>query len=217
MPFAVWAVAVVLAAYLIGSVNFAVIFAQAFSHRDVRDYGSGNAGTTNVMRTVGVLPGILTFVCDVLKGFIACLAGLLVFRCAPDSATGWAHPIYGAYLCGVAAMLGHMFPVFFRFKGGKGVAISVGIFLVCSPKLVPIALGIFFLLALTTRIVSLSSLIAVIAVAVCTFVFYDRSALLWPQAVLSLTMCMMVYLKHIGNIKRLLRGEEKRLHFGRKS
>ena len=109
------AVAVVIAAYFIGSVNFAVIFAKAFLKKDVRKLGSGNAGATNVMRTAGFLPGILTFICDALKGFVASYLGKLVFGLVMSSGTNWLHPIYGAYLCGVACMLGHVFPIYFQF------------------------------------------------------------------------------------------------------
>lgn len=125
------AIAVVIAAYFIGSVNFAVIFARAFLKKDVRNLGSGNAGATNVMRTAGFLPGILTFVCDALKGFLASYLGKLVFGLVMSSGIDWLDPIYGAYLCGIACMLGHVFPIFFQFKGGKGAATSVGIYAVC--------------------------------------------------------------------------------------
>ena len=209
MLFALELTGIIIAAYLLGSINFAVIFARAFSNRDVRDYGSGNAGTTNVMRTVGFLPGLLTFVCDALKGVIACGAGLIVFRYVP--CPGWFHSVYSAYACAIACMLGHMFPVFFQFKGGKGVAISVGIFLVCCPKLVPIALGIFILLALTTRIVSLSSLAAMLSAVILTCFFYNRAASPAPQIIMTVIMCILVYRKHTENIKRLIKGEEKKL------
>ena len=104
-------VAAVIAAYLLGSINFAVIFANAFLKKDVRKLGSGNAGTTNVMRTAGLLPGILTFVCDALKGFVACYIGKTVFFYVMNNSGTYAHPLYGAYLCGVICMLGHVFPI----------------------------------------------------------------------------------------------------------
>lgn len=137
------AIAVVIAAYFIGSVNFAVIFAKAFLKKDVRNLGSGNAGATNVMRTAGFLPGILTFVCDALKGFLASYLGRLVFGLVISSGIDWLDPIYGAYLCGVACMLGHVFPIFFQFKGGKGAAISVGIYAVCCPLAIILGLCAF--------------------------------------------------------------------------
>ncbi len=116
-------IAVVAVAYLIGSINFAIIFSSLLMKKDIRELGSGNPGTTNMLRTGGFVPGILTFVGDALKGAVACGLGKAVF--AHFSGTvhpAWVAPLVGAYLCGVACMLGHMYPVFFRFKGGKGVA-----------------------------------------------------------------------------------------------
>lgn len=210
------AVITVIAAYLLGSINFAVIFSAVFVKKDVRDMGSGNAGTTNVMRTAGFLPGLLTFICDALKGFAACMIGKLIFDYI-HTATGaeWSLPIYGAYLCGVACMLGHIFPLFFQFRGGKGVATSVGIFAVCCPIAIIIGLAVFAVMTLITKIVSLSSLTATVTVVVISVVFYNENAALWPQAVLSIIMGAMVFLKHKENIKRLVSGEESKINIRR--
>ena len=211
------AILVIIVAYLIGSINFAVIFSALFMKKDVREMGSGNAGTTNVMRTAGLLPGILTFLCDVLKGAVGCLVGRLVFTYVTTGIADWMHPTYAAYLCGVCCMLGHMYPVFFQFKGGKGVAMSVGIFCVCTPFWVSlIALAVFFLFAFTTKIVSISSLIATLAVFVLSIIFHDTTANIIPQIIMCFMMCSFVYLKHIPNIKRLLKGEEKKFSLGGK-
>ena len=116
----------VLISYLLGSVSFAVVFSNAFSHKDVRDFGSGNAGMTNVLRSVGVLPGVLTFVCDFLKGVFAVLIGrYLIFAVAEPM--GIIIPEYTAFFCGMACQLGHIFPVFYGFRGGKSVSTSVAI------------------------------------------------------------------------------------------
>ena len=178
--------------------------------------GSGNAGTTNVMRTAGFLPGLLTFICDALKGFAACMIGKLIFDYI-HTATGaeWSLPIYGAYLCGVACMLGHIFPLFFQFRGGKGVATSVGIFAVCCPIAIIIGLAVFAVMTLITKIVSLSSLTATVTVVVISVIFYNENAALWPQAVLSIIMGAMVFLKHKENIKRLVSGEESKINIRR--
>lgn len=210
------AVITVIAAYLLGSINFAVIFSAVFVKKDVRDMGSGNAGTTNVMRTAGFLPGLLTFICDALKGFAACMIGKLIFDYI-HTATGaeWSLPIYGAYLCGVACMLGHIFPLFFQFRGGKGVATSVGIFAVCCPIAIIIGLAVFAVMTLITKIVSLSSLTATVTVVVISVIFYNENAALWPQAVLSIIMGAMVFLKHKENIKRLVSGEESKINIRR--
>lgn len=198
-------------AYAVGSVSFAVIFSKAFVHRDVREMGSGNAGMTNVMRAVGVLPGILTFVCDALKGFIACGFAKYIIMPAVQTDIWWINPVYMAYACGVLCMLGHAFPVFFGFKGGKGVATSVGIFAVCCPFAIVSGLVVFILGVLITRIVSLSSLIATVTVVSGVAVFYNESEPLWPALILSVIMGAFVFLKHKDNIVRLSKGEEKRL------
>ena len=214
---AMTALITVIAAYLIGSINFAVIFAKAFLKKDVRELGSGNAGTTNVMRNAGFLPGALTFVCDALKGFAATYMGKLIFNyIAETSGDIWAEGIYGAYICGLACMLGHVFPVFFQFKGGKGVATSVGIFAVCSPWAIIIGLTVFAIFLIISRIVSLSSLIATVTVVVCSVIFSDESASLLPQVILSVLMGVIVVLKHRENIKRLLSGTESKIGKGRK-
>lgn len=207
------ALAAVIIAYLLGSINFAVIFANIFLKKDVRELGSGNAGTTNVMRTAGFLPGALTFICDVLKGFAACFIGKAIFIYAYPDTLPW---IYVAYMCGVACMLGHVFPIFFRFKGGKGVATSVGIFAVCCPIAIVIGLTVFALMTLITRIVSLSSLVATVTVISLSIVFYNSEANIVMPALLSITMGLIVFLKHKDNIKRLAKGEEKKISVRRK-
>ena len=137
----IYAIFTVILAYLLGSISFAIVFSKAFMKKDVRELGSGNAGTTNIMRTGGVKLGALTFLCDVLKGFITCFVGKLVFKFAFQNGDEWA--VYGAFLCGLACMLGHVFPIFFQFKGGKGIATSVGIFAVCCWPAILIGLSVF--------------------------------------------------------------------------
>lgn len=209
----IWSVLSVLVAYLLGSISFAVIFTKIFVKTDVRESGSGNAGTTNVMRVGGFLPGMLTFLCDALKGFVACFVGKTVFFHALASEE-WA--VYGAFICGVACMLGHVFPIFFQFKGGKGIATSVGIFAVCCPIAIIIGLTVFAICVLSTKIVSLSSMIATVTVVSLTIVFNNQSAEFLPQALLALTMGIIVVLKHKENIKKLINGTEKKLTVRRK-
>ena len=210
------AILVAIFAYLVGSINFAVIFTKLFIKQDVRDMGSGNAGTTNVLRVGGFLPGALTFICDALKGFVAAGAGKLVFVfLAQNMNADWANAVYGAFLCGFLCMIGHVFPIFFQFKGGKGVATSVGIFAVCCPIAIALGLVAFATSTIITRIVSLSSLVATLVVVSLTIVFYDNTALLWPQALLTCLMGAVVILKHSTNIKRLLSGTEKKIKIRR--
>lgn len=211
------AIITVIAAYLIGSINFAVIFSNAFLKKDVRSMGSGNAGTTNVMRNAGFLPGALTFLCDALKGFVATFLGKAVFGYMLNTqGVDWALPIYGAYICGLACMLGHVFPIFFQFKGGKGVATSVGIFAICSPIAIVSGLSVFALSTVITKIVSFSSLLATVVVVVLSIIFNDNSASLLPQALLSIIMGALVFFKHSENIKRLIAGTESKIGKGKK-
>ncbi len=207
----------IMAAYLIGSINFAVIFAKAFTQRDVRELGSGNAGATNVMRSAGFLPGLLTFVFDALKGFVATYMGKIVFEYINEvTATDLSNPQIGALLCGLACMLGHVFPFFFGFKGGKGVAISVGIFAVCSPLAIIIGLVVFALALFVSKYVSLASILATVAVVVLSIVFCDKAVMLLPQIILILGMGALVIGKHTENIKRLMAGTESKVKIGGK-
>ena len=185
----IYAVLVVIFSYLIGSINFAVIFGKAFMKKDVRDIGSGNAGTTNIMRNGGFLPGALTFLCDALKGFVASFAGKMVFDyILGNTDAAWTLPIYGAYICGLACMLGHVFPVFFQFKGGKGVATSVGIFAVCSPVAIVLGLTVFAIVTLTSKYVSVASVTAAVTVVVCSLIFRVSNAPIIPEIVMSVAM-----------------------------
>ena len=144
-----------------------------------------SAAATQALQTLcarrAFCPGILTFVCDALKGFVASYLGKLVFGLVMSSGIDWLDPIYGAYLCGIACMLGHVFPIFFQFKGGKGAATSVGIYAVCCPLAIILGLCAFALVLLTTKIVSLGSLAAALTVVVLSIVFLRARAiyLLW--------------------------------------
>ena len=220
------AAGVIVFAYLIGSISFSVVFSKLFTGVDVRKSGSGNAGATNVLRTAGKLPAILTFACDALKGFVACLAGKLVFTyvyALPDSSEIF-QPMYGAYICCLAVMLGHIFPIFFGFKGGKAVACSVGTFSICCPLAIVLGLTVFALGVFITKIVSLSSILAtvtVVSVAILYAVFGPES---WgnaffpqvdynilPTVIMALIAGFIVIFKHKDNIVRLLNGTEKKI------
>lgn len=214
---AVIAILTAVGAYFIGSVSFAVIVGKLFLKKDVRSMGSGNAGATNVLRNGGVLPALITFLGDGLKGFVASYCGKMIFEYLETKTDAfWAEAIYGAYLCGALCMLGHIFPIFFRFKGGKGVATSVGIFIVCCPWAIAIGLAVFAVATLVSRYVSLGSLIATVVVVATSIVFYDSDANILPAVVLSCIMGVMVFLKHTENIKRLLNGTENKIGKGGK-
>lgn len=197
-------------AYLIGSISFAVIFTERFSKVDVRKKGSGNAGTTNVLRVSGVKAGLLTFLCDALKGAAACLIGRFAFGLAFGSLQT---VLLGAYICGFACMLGHAYPLFFDFKGGKCAATSVGIFAVCCPQGIILGLLGYGINMAITRIVSISTLIATTIVVIVSFVQKGFLQFGFNPAILVLTLLMgtLVFYRHKSNIQKLIKGEEKKL------
>ncbi len=211
------AIGVIVFAYLVGSVNFAVIFSKLFTGKDVRSSGSGNAGATNMLRTAGKLPAALTFVFDALKGFVACFAGKAVFSYLFEltSSLEVFTPQYGAYACCIAVMLGHIYPVFFGFKGGKAVACSVGTFSVCCPLAIILGLTGFALCLIISKIVSLSSLVATVIV-VSVAIIYDVANPyvtynVVPVIVMALIAGFIVFIKHKDNIVRLANGTEKKI------
>lgn len=203
-----------LQAYVLGSINFAVIFTNMFTKKDVRDFGSGNAGMTNVLRVAGPLPGILTFICDAAKGAVACAIGrYVIFDYLANNyaeRAEWYLPIYGALFCGIFCMLGHVFPAFFQFKGGKAVAVSVGIFAIVDWRCIALALSVFVIVLLVSRIISISSLTATISMPVWIIVFQRNTGeKIWVSTALTFVMVLIIYLKHLENIKRLIKGQEK--------
>ena len=206
------AVAAPILAYLIGSISFAVIFTKLFSKTDVREHGSGNAGTTNVLRVAGKTAGILTFLCDALKGAVSALLGLLIYKYVfTDSEIA---VMYGKYICGVSCMLGHAFPIWFGFRGGKCAATSVGIFAVCCPWAIVAGLIGYAINMLVTGIVSLSTLIATVLVVGFSIGINGFDGINNPDFViigLSLLGGIIVFFRHKDNIKRLIKGEEKKL------
>lgn len=208
--------AVILSAYLIGSVSFAVVYSRIFLGKDIRSEGSGNAGATNMLRTGGAKLGVLTFVSDILKAMLAAFIGRLVFAYIfKTTPVDMFNPLFGGYLGCVFAMIGHVFPVFFNFKGGKAVSCSVGGLLLCCPIPLLIGLGVFGISVLTTKIVSLSSLVATATVFVLAVIMADTTLPVLPQIIFMFIAAAIIYIKHADNIKRLIRGTEKKITIGK--
>lgn len=217
MTYIFMAIGVILLAYLLGSVNFAVIFSKIFTGKDVRTLGSGNAGATNVLRSVGFLPGLLTFVFDALKGFAACFLAKMVFEYIFKVTENRLYsPAVGIYVCVVFVMLGHIFPAFFKFKGGKAVAVSVGTYAVVCPPAIISGLIVFAVSLFVSKIVSLSSLLATVTVVSLSIVFMDFSQPILPQIICTLIAGLLVFIKHKENIVRLKNGSEKKISIGAK-
>ena len=200
-----------LIAYFIGSINFSVLISKKIAGFDVREKGSGNAGSTNVLRTVGKRAAALTLVCDILKGIVAVLISLLVGVIAKNSSK--------AILVEIAALfvvIGHTYPIFFGFKGGKGVATSLGIILIINWKIGLICLIFALALMAITRIVSLGSISAAILFAILVIFLRDPSYIVEYDAsfiLFGLLLAGLVIFNHRTNVKRIFTGTENRLSF----
>ena len=197
-------------AYLIGSVNFSVILSKKMAGFDVREKGSGNAGTTNMLRSVGKKAAALTLVCDVLKGVVAILIAMFI---------GWAFKVENQSLlvqiAGIAVVLGHTFPIFFGFKGGKGVATSLGILIMSNWQIGLICLVFGILLIALTRMVSLGSCAAAVLFPVLTLFITDNYIVSQGSGYLiySIILAIIVLFNHRSNIKRIMAGNENRISF----
>jgi len=192
-----------LAAYLMGAIPNGLLLAR-LKGIDLQKMGSGNIGATNVFRCVGKGWGIAAFILDALKGFIPAF----VFPQLMDSAPGWL-----GLACGVTAVAGHNWPVWLKFKGGKGVSTSAGMLLGIAPAAVGIGFAAFALTLLITRWVSLSSIVAAIAVPTAYIVMEGTDNRLLAGALI--VMGVLVIFKHRANIGRLLKGTEPHI-FGKK-
>ena len=197
-------------AYLIGSVNFSVILSKKMAGFDVREKGSGNAGTTNMLRSVGKKAAALTLICDVLKGVVAILIAMFI---------GWAFKIENQSLlvqiAGIAVVLGHTFPIFFGFKGGKGVATSLGILIMSNWQIGLICLVFGVLLIALTRMVSVGSCAAAVLFPVLTLFITDNYIVSQGSGYLiySIILAVIVLFNHRSNIKRIMTGKENRISF----
>mgnify|MGYP000277879391 CR=1 FL=1 len=189
-------------AYLLGSISFSVIFSKKLAGFDVREKGSGNAGTTNVLRTVGKKAAALTLLCDCLKGVFAVLVAFIAGKIVKDTDSSLL-----VQLAGIFVVLGHTFPVFFKFKGGKGVASTFGFILVTCWPVAVIALGIWLVMAFAFRYSSLSALTAAVFVPVASY-FLAPSL---EYTVVYALVVLLVIVRHHGNIRRLLNGEESKI------
>lgn len=197
-----------LIAYVIGSIPTAVWVGKAFYGKDVREYGSGNAGATNTFRVLGGKAAIPVLLFDVFKGWAP------VFFLAPWVIEGEsADPVIFILLIGIAALLGHIFPVFAGFRGGKGIATSLGIVLAIHLYAALSCLGVFILVFGITRFVSLSSMIAAICFPLFLWaIFGEKSSVL---LIFSFIFAVLIIWTHRANIGRLLKGNENKINFGK--
>jgi acyl phosphate:glycerol-3-phosphate acyltransferase len=199
-------------AYLCGSLPFGLLIARVVAGIDIREKGSGNIGATNVSRVLGAKWGIATLLLDVLKGL---LPVLLIPRCFAESDTGWF--ILLQVVAGVSTVVGHMFPVWLKFRGGKGVATSLGVVVMLTPFGSLAAFSGFALCMLASRIVALSSIVAAIIFAIGQMFILQPNPFAvekLPLSVFSLAVPGLIVIQHRSNIGRLIRGEETKFQFG---
>ncbi|KAB7729128.1 glycerol-3-phosphate 1-O-acyltransferase PlsY [Rudanella paleaurantiibacter] len=200
------AVAFVLA-YLLGSIPTSVWYGQAFFGVDVRQFGSGNAGATNTFRVLGKRAGTVVMLVDVLKGYTAALLATLLGQ------IGWItedHILIFKLLFGLTAVVGHLYPVFAQFRGGKGVASLLGMVLATHPEVAAVCIGIFLLVVLSSQYVSLGSMLAALAFPVLLLMraFGQKESPL--LIVFGFVVFLLVVLTHKKNISRILNGQESR-------
>lgn len=198
------AVIALVLAYLAGSIPSAVWAGKLFHGIDVREHGSGNAGATNTMRVLGWKTGIPVLIFDLFKGWLAAMLPEFLQAAPEGSETLMILQI----ACGLAAIIGHVFPLFAGFRGGKGVATTFGVLLALHPLLTLTCAGIFLLVLLASGYVSLGSMTAVAMFPILLVTFF-RTPSVW-LIVFSTIVAVAVIITHKKNIKRLLRGEEKR-------
>ena len=197
-------------AYAIGSVNFSVILSKKMAGFDVREKGSGNAGTTNMLRTVGKGAAALTLILDISKGILAILlAKYVVANIAKDANTAIL-----VQLAGFFVIVGHTFPMFFGFKGGKGVATALGVLLLANPLIGGICLVFALTVMALTRMVSLGSIMAAILFPVLTiFIKTNYIADDYTYIFFGIAVAALVVFNHRSNLKRISNGTENRLSF----
>lgn len=190
----------IIMSYFIGNISPSVIISRRYNNTDIREHGSGNAGATNVMRVMGKKAGIIVFLMDMLKGILPTALGMYFGN------------IEVGFFCGVSAVLGHIFPVLLGFKGGKGVATSLGVGLVLAPLYALTGFLVFGLIVMKTKYVSLGSIMGTL-----TFPILQIATVRNPVVVvMSFVLGMLIVYSHRANIKRLLSGTENKIGASKK-
>lgn len=201
-----------LIAYLFGSVNFAIIVTKLFTGKDIRNCGSKNAGMTNVLRTVGKFPAFLTLLGDFSKGIVAVLISRLVFTFIVKDANSFVVE----YICAICALIGHVFPIYYGFRGGKGILVSSGALVILAPYAFLCSFVVFIISVVITRIVSVGSILSAIAFPFALYFIrvWQHSNNIVLEVILGSFMALFVIWMHRANIVRLIKGEESK--FGSK-
>lgn len=195
----------IITAYLIGSIPTALIISRAFFDVDIREYGSGNMGATNTFRVLGPKFGTIVMVGDMLKGILA----VALYNLLPFYLTNELQRTNLMIGLGLAAVAGHIYPIWAQFRGGKGVATLFGMLLAIQPDIAASCVGVFLLVLFLTRYVSLSSIIAGVALPICVLWVYNEKEVFYR--VFAVAVAALIVLTHQKNISRLLKGNENRV------
>ena len=203
-------IVIAIVAYLIGSINFSVILSKKMAGFDVREKGSGNAGTTNMLRSVGKKAAVITLICDILKGVVSIGISIIVGNIIKDLDKALL-----VQIAGILVVVGHTFPIFFGFKGGKGVATSLGVILMTNWKIGLICLIFALVLMALTKMVSVGSIAAAILFPVLTIFLTDTFIVTEGSNyfIYSILLAILVAFNHRENIKRILNGTENKISF----
>ncbi len=217
--------AVVIISYLLGSINWALVISKLVYHEDVRDHGSGNAGTTNVLRTYGKKAAVLTFLGDGLKGVLSIVIACAIFGCpmivsevdgARQYDIHYIHLLTAAYLAALFAVIGHIFPIFAKFRGGKGFATFFLSALALNPAIFLLLAAIFLILVLGAHYVSLGSIVTAAFYPVILSSFDQVYTQYGVGTIFALAIAALVAWSHRTNIKRLLDHTERKTYFFKK-
>ena len=200
MHFLAWPIA-----YLLGGLNFGIIISKLFYKNDVRKIGSGNAGATNMLRSFGKLPAVVVFIGDMAKGAAAVYIAKLLSH-------GEGSLEYVWLVSGFLVIIGHVFPAFFHFKGGKGVATAAGVVLYMQPLLAAAMVVMFLVISVTTKYISLGSLVSAALLPFAMFALHKINGdAAMPETVLCAAIAVLVVFMHRQNILRLIKGEENKI------
>jgi len=200
---------VAIVAYLIGSISFSVIISKKMAGFDVREKGSGNAGTTNMLRSVGKKAAALTLLCDILKGVVSIGIAIIMGNILKD-----VDKTLLVQIAGIAVIIGHTFPIFFEFRGGKGIATSLGVLLLTNWQIGLICLVFAIVLMAFTKMVSAGSVTAAILFPILTlFIGRQHFIVEGNYFIYSLIIAAIVIFNHRTNIKRILEGNENKISF----
>ncbi|MBR1749798.1 MAG: glycerol-3-phosphate 1-O-acyltransferase PlsY [Ruminococcus sp.] len=199
--------------YLVGSLNSAIIVCRLWKKQDIREYGSKNAGLTNVLRVYGKGPALATLLCDLAKGIIAVVVCRVFVHQVMDVVL-FDDPHFIGYVAGLFVMLGHCFPVFYGFHGGKGVLLAATTLLAIDPLTCVLSVSVFALIVALTKYVSVGSICAAVAYPTFTFILqnfvYDKGYAVLPNTLVAFLICVLIIYLHKPNIQRLMAGTENK-------